>query len=261
MGKILSELTISECQKLYKEIIKNSDRRWKSAKVLSDDKDYGGAIRDLITSIEEMIKAIIMLADANGFEFRKIKDMDSIIRRNHTIRHLIGYGMLVLNIFVDDLKNIVVKFRQNPSYYIELKENKFNIESFVKKYILQKVLIIQKEFFWFSKVELIRQQGTHVDLEEDIVSPLDLTDTDYQEVYSRMYNVRYIGKEIIKTLNSDDGEVQNGLSKLRKKFIIQGLYEKIESALETTSKGKKNPFGLIERKVRDLDIDLDDLKE
>lgn len=260
MKKSLATLSKVECFSLYEAIIKNSNKRWNSAELLAKNDDFGGAIKDLITSIEEMVKAIFMLADSKGFEFRKIEEMDSIIRKSHTIRHLISYMMLALNIFADDLKRVVIKFHEDPNYYFDLVKKKDFMESFMKKYFYKKLLILKDEFYWFSKVESIRQKGSHVDLEDVIVTPLDLSINDYLEVYNRMKNVKYIGQEIINTLNSSESRVKRDLSKLKKKIIINGWYEMIGIAINKTKKGKKNPFNIIEKNIIDSDLTLDDFK-
>lgn len=258
MAKKIKDISDNECYNLYDAIIKNSNKRWESAQLLADNKDYGGAIRDLITSIEEMVKAIIMLADSKGFEFRKIDGIESIIRRNHTIRHLIGFFMLGLNLFADDLKKLVIKFRSNPNHYVEMIKGENFMGDFVKKYLFEKILILQKEFYWFSRVEIIRQQGTHVDLEDDIISPLDISLEEYEEVFIRMKNVRYVGNEMIDTLINPGEIMIEELEKLKIQFIDEDWYSKIGKALHKTKQGKKNPFGLIEKGIKDLDFDIED---
>lgn len=48
MKKLLKDLSVEECYELYNEIILNSDRRWKLAKLHVSSEDYCGAIRELI---------------------------------------------------------------------------------------------------------------------------------------------------------------------------------------------------------------------
>lgn len=260
MRKQIKDLSDSDCQDLFEAIMQNSERRWQSAELLANNQDYGGAIRDLITSMEEMIKSIIMLADTKGFEFRKIENMDFIIRRSHSIRHLIGLLMLIFNIFIDDFKKVIEKFHESPSEFLLIVKNKPFVETLLKKYLVEKIIIFQEEFKWFSKVEITRQQSTHVDLGEEIISPISLTSDDYQEVFSRMNNVKKLGSDFISSLTSDDKDFNQQLADLQKQFIDEDWYETISSFIESTKNGKKNPFGLIEKKMNDLDFNIDEIK-
>ncbi len=260
MRKLLKDITNTECENLFEAIMKNSERRWLSAELLANNQDYGGAIRDIITSMEEMVKSLIMLADAKGFEFRKIESMEIIIRRSHSIRHLIGLLMLILNIFIDDFRKVIENFRNKPSEFLSIVKNKPVMETILKKYLAEKITIFLEEFTWFSKVELIRQQSTHVDLDEDIISPISLTSDDYQEVFSRMNNVKKLGTDFISSLTSDDKDFNEQLADLQKQFIDEDWYGKISSAIDLTKNGKRNPFGLIEKKINNMDFDIDEIK-
>lgn len=259
MKKLLKDLSVEECYEMYNKVILNSNRLWKSAGVLANDGDYGGAINKLITSIEELVKAIIMLADAKGFEFRKSDGMQSIIQRSHSIRHLIGYAMFIFNIFIDDLKKVFIKIKQSPEAIIELSENEKLLKKKGKLYILRKTIIIKRELAWFSKVEKIRQQATYVDLEDEIITPLNLTVKDYNEVYKRLSNVRMVGKEFIESFNSDDKFLIKQITKLQKQFKDEGWYDNIVKAIKSTKNGKKNPFELFGENFKKFD--LEGLKE
>ena len=75
-----------------------------------------------------------------------------------------------------------------------------------------------------------------------------------------MKNVKYIGKEIIEMLNSNDENLIKNLNKLKKQFINQGWYDNINLAIKITKRGRKNPFNIIEKKLTDLDINIGELK-
>ena len=247
LDKKLKDLTITECFNRYEEMMKNSDLRWRSAKLLAQNEDYGGAIRDHITSMEEMIKGLIMFMDSQGFQFRTVDGMDTIIRKSHSIRHFIGFTMFIMNIFMDDLKGMIIKIRKAPSTVLKYKGNIKGIEPILKKYALRKFVIIQKEFHWFAKVESLRQEGSHVDYDPQIKSPLNITLEEYKEVYKRLKNVRIVTKDIIKTFDSDDngGEMIKGIQEFQQEFITEGWYLKMQEPLKLLKK-KKNPFDIVQ---------------
>jgi len=202
--KSLKDLSDEDCGLISSEMIKNSDRRWDSAKILADNEDYGGAIRDHITSMEEMIKGLLMFLDSKGFEFRKIEEMEGIIRKNHTIRHFIGFIMFVINIFASEFENLILKCKEEPSSMLKIfNEQKEKKDLIIKMYFFRKILLIKEEFLWFSKVEIYRQEGIHVDYNPSIGSPLDINIDDYKEVYKRLENVRNVGCSIIEILTAD----------------------------------------------------------
>lgn len=255
-NKKFGDLTQLECLSSYKKMESNSDRRWKSAELLAADKDYGGAIRDHITSIEELIKAMIIYLDANGFEFRKVDGMNRILTKSHSLRHFMAYFMFVLNVFTEDIKRFYQQISKDPSLIKKWggkrKIMKGGMNKFFRFYFFKKVLKLQVELKWFAKVESLRQTGTHVDYDNELITPEDISQNDYEQVLLRLSNVRFIGKEFIKTFDAHNSVVAEEIEKLKKDLHEKGWYLKISEAIKGVK--NQNPFELFTKEFEFLEV-------
>jgi AbiV family abortive infection protein len=122
VNKPIAFYSEDECYTLYKKVIENSNKKWESAELLAKHSDYGGAISTHITSMEEMIKALILLFDAKGFDLRKVEGMDIILRHSHKLRHFIGFTMFALNLFIEEMMSFIIKVKENPGLVKDLQK-------------------------------------------------------------------------------------------------------------------------------------------
>ena len=263
-NKTFKDLTQIECAEAYKRMESNSDRRWKSAELLASNEDFGGAIRDHITSVEELIKAIIIYLDAQGFEFRKVDGMDIMLTRSHSLRHFMAFIMFILNVFAEDIKGFFIKSKEDPTLFKIIgkgsKGNKMKMQKFMRVYIFKKVLKIKAEYKWFEKVELLRQAGTHVDYKETLISPEDISLRDYKQVFMRLENVRKMGKEVLLTFDTKNTYLEKEVEKLKQDLHNKGWYRNMGEALKNVK--NKKPFELFSNEVKELDIGTnEELKE
>ncbi|NOT91646.1 AbiV family abortive infection protein [Ferruginibacter sp.] len=139
-GKTFLNISRKECLIVYNDILENSDRRWESGMVLAKNGDFGLGISASIISIEELIKAIIVFLDGNGFDFRKSKGIDSFFR-NHEIRYVIAYFIFIISLAGDELKKIIKKMNDNPEH----------VNNLIKGMRDDKNFILDKYKFYFFK--------------------------------------------------------------------------------------------------------------
>jgi|GEM_PF-1413412 len=263
-NKTFKDLTQNECIEAYKRMVNNSDIRWRSAVLLAANNDFGGAIRDHITSIEELVKAMIIYMDSNGFEFRKVDGMDKILTKSHSLRHFMAYLMFVLNVFIEDIKAFYEKVKMDPTMIKKLngktKRGRMQMRKFMGPYLFKMVLKLKAEFKWFEKVELLRQTGTHVDYSDKLITPEDISVKDYKQVLIRLENVRFVGKEFLKTFGYENTYMEKEIEKLKSDFKTKGWYYNMGQAL--TNPKNRNPFEAITKELISLDIGTDEqLKE
>lgn len=235
----------SECITAYKDILNNSDKLWDSAKALSGDQHYGYAISMHIISIEELVKALLVFFDGNGFEFRKIKGIN-IFFKNHQIRYVISYLMFIMSIFGEEIKKFILKIKEEPgmmmSIHQEMKADENYFEKKLKYYFFRKLVLLKKEFHWFSTIDKLRQNGLYFDFDKENNNPLNISAEEYDQILSRLNKVRVLGKEFITSFDSRDPEIQKALSKMKEDFINDGYYIKIENSLTKLKQNKGGPF-------------------
>jgi AbiV family abortive infection protein len=253
--KNFSSLSQKECIEEYKGILQNAERCWKSGEILAKDEDYGRAISLAIISIEEIIKAAVIFLDGKGFRFRKVKGI-RLLFRTHQIRYFIAFAMFVVTIFGDDLIKFIQSLREKDKSGLDKLQRDFSdkalLESKAEQYAKEKFLQIAKELEWFSKVDVLRQNGFYCDYDEQLINPIQISRTEYFEVLQKLEKVRKVGAELIRSFDSDDELIAEQLSKALKEFNENDRYKSIERFLDKV-KGK-NLFTLfIDRMSKGID--------
>lgn len=222
----------------YKSVLANSDKKWETARRIAGELDFGTATSVAVGSVEELIKALLIAMNGYGFQFRKAPTMERFFR-NHQIRYVVAYAMFVINIFVEDLKKLVVWIRLNPEQGLalaqDLQEKRATRE--MEVYLEDRGKKIIEEFEWFEKVDTFRQEGMYTDFDGGLKSPLSITAEVYAQTIDRLEKVRHVGKAVIEYFESEGNDDIKFIENLKQQFIDGGYYGKIESAL----KGMKRP--------------------
>lgn len=242
-NKSFINISQSECLIEYKNILINSNHKWETSKMLAGAKDYGTAISHAIISTEELVKSIVLLLDSNKFQFRN--SMPSIFK-DHNLRHFISYGMLILNVFSEDLFKFISEARENPQKTYNTLSAFFKDEKSVqlkaKFYLFKKIILLRKEFRWFSKLEKNRQSGFYYDYIEIPLNPISITEQSYFEVILRLEKVRKIGLMAIDILTNQDELFSEQLEQLKKDFKDKKYYENISKLIIKAKQKNKNIF-------------------
>lgn len=93
----------AECNIAYKEILLNSNQKWKTSELIAQSGDYSSALSFAIISTKELVKAFIVFLDGQGFSFRNIKGMQNIFC-NHRIRYFILFFFYIMGLFNEELQ-------------------------------------------------------------------------------------------------------------------------------------------------------------
>ena len=237
-----------DCLVHYREVLQTSESNWRSGILLSEAGQFGNAMSMGIISSEELVKALIILFDGKGFEFRKVQGMD-VLFANHQIRYVIQYAMLVLNIFMEEFKTYIQKFREDPvigmAFFDGLKANDVNLLSQLEKYGIEMFERLSSEFQWFSKVDLYRQQGFYSDYEDQLKTPIRVDAETYQQAFSRLAKVREVGLELITALESSDKLNVDHFNNMRRSLKQKKTYAQIGKSLAVLRQTRENPFVVI----------------
>ena len=110
-----------------------------------------------------------------------------------------------------------------------------------KKYIVKKLDLIAREFEWFSKMDILRQDSLYTDFSGSLKSPLTISESEYLEVNVRLEKVKKIAEYIIKAYEEEheSEELKEAIQGMKSK----GYYREMEKSL-TQLKGNKNMFDL-----------------
>jgi AbiV family abortive infection protein len=235
MSKNIMTLSKAEKLKVATELFSNANKkRSSSIKVLNDDK--ASAVSLQILSMEEDIKGLILVLDYYGFPLLKeVKDVHNIFK-NHKLRYITGLILSVTNLILDDLKQLNKMTRDTNRLKRYQIDSDFLLNDFVR-YSVNRIATIKKEVDLFSRMEKIRQKAMYVDFRDEISSPQNISEKDFELVSERvviinksiqrlkkMLEIELISKGSIKDIKeSNFAQILNLITGWAKKNNIENL--------------------------------------
>ena len=256
-NKSFMVLTKKECIDASIIIQANADNLYNDAKILAYNKSYGHATSLLIHSTEESMKAFILFLDGNGFQFRNRVDGISNLFVNHKLRYGLAMFLSILHIFSEDLKQLVPKIANSTKLTFDFDKDKELLGDVFLKYIQTRIKTVILEVSWFSKAEFLRQDGFYVDYIDEIKTPLQIKETDFKAVHLRIDGLRSFLHDYIKSFDTNDERVLQGIKNLKEQFISENWYEKIGKVIELFKDKKKNPLSDLSLILGDFSKSLD----
>lgn len=188
--KTFLSISKNECIVIYREVNDNANSKWHSANILAQNKDYGTAIALHIISIEESLKALLLLLDGVGFNFRAVKGIKKLFT-NHELRHIMALLIFLIRAISQIFIKVVTRLLENDEILKKLSEkysdNNFDDLFKDNKYsILRTVVTMRKDLRFFSQIERIRQNGFYSDYNDKLLSPLTINEDEYQSAIPRL---------------------------------------------------------------------------
>jgi len=248
-NKTFSSVSTRECEDIYKQILSNSDDLWITGEILAKEGKYGRANSISITSIEELIKSIIFLYDSLGFEFRRVRGINSLLR-NHELRYVIAYLLYLVGGLFSEFERVSHKAIENQEeikkFMEELKKDPNKIFTKTKRYFLKKFVQLKREGVWFHKADLFRQNGFYSDYNGELKNPLTITEEDFRNKIEHLQFVRTMGKSIINHIERKPESV--------KRFEVEcrtnDYYTELGEILHLINTRRKKPFELLEKRLK-----------
>ncbi len=237
----------------YPKIIQNSDEQYRAAITLNQNNQPGLAIPHLLMSTEEVIKAFIVVLDAKGFKFREVKGMDLFLK-NHEIRFFLSSIIFAISLFGDDLINGLKILKADPSKAKEIAnmlKDQSEMDRKLKWYAIRKFFIIRKELKWFAKAEVFRQNGNYVDMKGNLISPLNISQKEFDETRIRIDKVNCATKYMIESFLDQDPKLVKQLEVIKRNLSIGKYYQLIESGINDVRKNKESFFTKLNTEIFD----------
>jgi AbiV family abortive infection protein len=258
--KTFITLSKKECLEVYTDMVQNSNKKWQSGIKLAENNDFGSAISLAIISNEELIKALIVFFDGNGFRLRSIKGINALFK-NHQLRYLIAYVMFAMGSFINDFTNLINEFRKDPSLinaWINVSSDKrFEFETWLIDYLKEKFNSLGIEFNWFSNIDRYRQDGLYCDYNNNLKNPIDISKQEYQFAFYRLELVRRIGISFFESINDENLAMQDVLCSIKDGLIKNDFYNKASKIFSSLRNIKENPFDTIKNFI----MERDDMKD
>ncbi len=231
-----------------KQVLANSEIKWHSGLKLAEIQDFGGATSMAIISVEELVKSLVIYLDGIGFEIRNVKGINRIFR-NHQVRYIIAYAMFVMSVFGDEIIKWLLEYRDKPEeiekFHSAIVNNEKKLKSKVMFYFFRKLILLKKEFKWFSQVDVFRQDGFYCDYHEQLKTPISITKKDYDKLIVRLEKVKTIGTGLMESF-SDEHNTET-LQYIKKQLRKNNGYKGMETALASLSNTTESPFALVSK--------------
>ncbi|HJV19176.1 MAG TPA: AbiV family abortive infection protein [Sediminibacterium sp.] len=244
-----------ECISASAAIMISADQKWESGRTLAEKGDFGCATSLAIVSLEEQIKALLLLVDGQGFQFRKIKGMHAFFQ-NHSIRYIIAYYIFVMAVFGEDFFRFIYRLRDNPDHMKEMvslyQTDKEVMHKKMDRYMMRKIIQLSNEMEWFSRIDIFRQDGFYSDYDVELKTPLIITKEQYIETMERLIRVRFAANEMMRALSNPEKEFSDELEKMQQKLVQDEMYSKIGDGIAMVSRNRKDPFAFMKEWFNDM---------
>lgn len=248
MGHGFQNISQKECRKAHFDILENADQKWASAKTLADLNDFGSAASMAIIAIEEQVKALLLIADANGFRFRQVKGMVALFE-NHQLRYMVAYYMFVMAVIGGDLIGFLHEMRDDKEKMKKLiadyQTDKEAVQGKALRYIFHKYLVLKKEIDWFAKVDFFRQQGFYSDFDGQLQTPLHIDKAGFEAAMKRFTRVYIATNYFIALLQHPDEFMIGELKKMKESFKKDDMYSRIAKGIENLKAFDRDPFAYL----------------
>lgn len=255
-NKNFMSLSNSECKLAYEFLMKNANALYNDAKLLASNGSYGPATSMLIHSTEETMKAFVLFLDSNGFDFRRrVKGIKNLFD-NHKLRYGLAMFLSILYILSEDIKTFFLDIKSNPKNFHELIKNKEQIGTVLLEYIRKKIIVIIQEVIWFSNAEFLRQKGFYVDYVDEIKTPLQISNVDFENVLIRIDGMRSFVSNFVLSFESSDVLLTHEIDKLKLRFIEEKWYENIGKLIEIYKDRETNPLDVLSKKLNEFKDEL-----
>lgn len=253
--KSFQNISKQECTTASAAIMVSADQKWESGKTLAEKGDFGGATSLAIVSLEEQIKALLLLVDGQGFQFRKVKGMQAFFQ-NHSIRYIIAYYIFVMAVFGEDLFRFIYRMRDNPELMKEMVSlYQIDKEAMYKKmgrYIMRKIIQLSNEMEWFSRIDLFRQDGFYSDYDRELKTPVIINKHNYIETMERLLRVHFAANEMMRAITNPEKEFSDELEKMQLKLLQDKMYDKISDGIAMVGRNRKAPFAFMKKWFNDM---------
>jgi len=188
MSKNLLTLNKTEKGKVVKELLKNAERKRNSSIILLENDDIASAIHLQILSMEEDIKAMILMLDAYGFKLiQHVKDINTTFK-NHRLRFVTGFILSSLSYFKEDIERLPELFRNDRLMKAILEDRTMYLKPLLS-HVVVRARQVKDELYLFSEMERIRQMSNYVDFVNEIHLPSDLTKAEFEIVQKRVLKI------------------------------------------------------------------------
>ena len=249
-------LTQTECLLASKHLLDNADSLYNDAQLLAKNKSYGRATSMLIHSTEETMKAVILILDGNGFQFRKRADGINHLFSNHSLRYGLAMVISLLDVLSKDLNGYINKIKLEPNKFISQSEDMSVLEGKLLNYFKKKIKIIIHEVNWFSKAEFLRQEGFYVDYVDKIKTPLEIKEDEYNDVLVRIDGMKSVVMFIIDCFKNNDEEFKKDMDKLKQNFLMEDWYQNLGKLIKMFRDRRINPLEKLSLLLNDFSIEI-----
>lgn len=238
-------LSAEECNQAAFAVESNSELQFNNAIKLAEINSYGMACSSLILSIEERVKAFVLILEANGFRFRFECPHLKRIFYDHRTRYYFAFLFIVFSSAFEEFKSVFLLVIQDPNKarkYLALEHKPRVLRRVMKIRLVPWINSLASELNWFAQADQFRQKGMYVDYNSELQHPKDISSNEYKSLYLRCKAINSFLD--IDKLNQgfSDQNSEDHLHKFLVKFNKEKYYARINEMIPQIKSKKNNLF-------------------
>lgn len=190
MPKSFRTLKQDECVPVAFKIARHAKSKWRDSRSLASTGSYGSALTFKICALEELAKALVLIIDSKGFQFRKLKHL-KVLDKDHQQRHAVVMVAAGVEILGKEVVKGIHWLRENQGSIGKwlFQEGAANAEVVppLQNYyfnVLGPMLVKHAE--WASILSELRSEGIYSEFNGELRTPHEMTAEDFSAKAERI---------------------------------------------------------------------------
>lgn len=209
-------ISLNECRKVYPVVKENAERHFRCAEILAAEKQFSNAIAHLILGSEELLKALALLLESEGFELRKAEGYKKLFS-NHRVRHSILKEFYSVILFVKKITDLI-EDKKKRHWFMQLLH--IGITS------LEGISEAIENHEWWNNADFLKQSCFYVDYANEVLSPDKFNEEDFNKASKWVGAVRTDVRIIIigfkKFSEAEKRDLKNQFHQIELPKLVEG---------------------------------------
>lgn len=231
--KSFMTLSPEQCLVVYRQVIEKSKRKFEEAEILAEKERYDTASSLLIISNEELLKAMILFMEGNGFHLRKIKGFKTLFN-NHKLRYLVALTLSVISLLAKEFaRGMALFIKGDEDFLNKIDPLRPGFSDPARDYLSARLLDIKSEIEFFSKVDKARQHGFYSEYNDGLIT---ISKDEYLLLHAKIDSVNVVINSFIEGVIADERfrlihlpQIQKDLRGKKATEQAENLFKKLNS--------------------------------
>lgn len=184
MPKSFRTIKESECVPVAFKVIRHAKSKWRDSERLVSAGSYGSALTMKICALEELAKALVLIIDSKGFQFRKLKHL-KVLDKDHQQRHAVVMVAAGIDILGKEVVKGIHWLKENQGsigkWLFEQGAANAEVVPLLQNYYYNTLgPMLVKHAEWASILSELRSEGIYSEFNGELRAPHEMSAEDFR---------------------------------------------------------------------------------